>query len=204
MNHCLSESSPLPIVSPKVPPCWIIGSPKVTYSLSSLQKAPLSIVSPKMEPCWLTAYSKSIPSSIKQQRSMCRNFRTWEQQKEHTSIQIKQFDFELYTFQFSSRIHVVLSSTFFSFFGSEVWFLILRCDISFDDNLRLNLSFFVLGGFSDMAGLACAHHPAFYLWTSTSLPVAPLLFKKMPSEQLWLGIKIFSIGLVDYSTVGFS
>ena len=28
--------------------------------------------------------------------------------------------------------------------------------------------------------------------------------KKLPSEQLWLGINIFCIGLVDYSTVGFS
>ena len=61
------------------------------------------------------------------------------------------------------------------FLGTEVWFLIFGCDISFDDNLLVELWFFVPREFSDMAGLACAHRPVFYICTSTSLSAAPLL-----------------------------
>ena len=59
---------------------------------------PSWIVSSKINPYWLTVYFKCVPSSIKQQRSMHRKCRIWEQQNEHTSIQIKQSDFELYSF----------------------------------------------------------------------------------------------------------
>ena len=78
----------------------MIVSPKVTHCLLSLWKCPhcRSIVSPKVNPCWLTVYYKSVPSSIKQQRSTCRKCRIWEQQKEDNSIQMKQSDFQLYMF----------------------------------------------------------------------------------------------------------
>ena len=33
----------------------------------------------------------------------------------------------------------------FSFFSSEVWFLIFRCDIPFDDNLLVELYFYFFG-----------------------------------------------------------
>ena len=67
---CLSYSSPLSIVSSKVPPlsidCLSKNSP---LSINCLSKsAPLSIISPKVNPCWLTVFSKSVLSSIKQKK----------------------------------------------------------------------------------------------------------------------------------------
>ena len=129
--NCLSKSAPLVDWLP-------LQNWRVVYRLS--ESAPfLSIVSPKINPCRLTVYSRSVPSSIKQQRSMCRKYRIWEQQKEHTSIQIKQSDFELYTFQSSTSIHALCCRASFFFFWSEVWFLIFRRNILFNDNLRVKI-----------------------------------------------------------------
>ena len=48
--------------------------------------------------------------------------------------------------------------------------------------MELKISNFCFNVLSDMAGLACAYHPIFYLGPSTSLPAAPLFSKNVSNN----------------------
>ena len=112
----------------KCPPCWLIVSPKVTHCLLSLWKCPhcRSIVSPKVNPCWLTVYSKSVPLSIKQQRSTCRKCKIENIKRKITVFEWSSLNFNYLPLHIYLLAFVqVLSSRFFPFFHHkcDFWFL---------------------------------------------------------------------------------